>query len=80
METLIVGVVIAMILLIAAPYMLWSAILLIPRLFWACSKVMTCLILLGIFAYGANMLIEHNAAKMEKKIENAPRTIIIEEN
>jgi len=80
METIIVGFVIAMILLIAAPYMVWSAIILIPRLFWACSKVMTCLILLGIFGYGTSMLIEHNAAKMEKEIKNAPRAIIIEEN
>jgi hypothetical protein len=80
METLIVGVIIAIVLLIAAPYLVWSAIILIPRLFWACSKVMTCLILLGIFGYGVNMLIEHNAAKMEREIKNAPRAIIIEEN
>lgn len=80
METLIVGVVIAIVLLIAAPYVVWSAIILIPRLFWACSKAMTCLILLGIFGYGVNMLIEHNAAKLEEDIKNAPRATIIEEN
>tara|TARA_R110002096_G_scaffold138273_8_gene291866 strand:+ start:952 stop:1194 length:243 start_codon:yes stop_codon:yes gene_type:complete len=80
METLIVGVIIAIVLLIAAPYLVWSAIILIPRIFWACSKVMTCLILLGIFGYGVNMLIEHNAAKMGREIENAPRATIIEEN
>ena len=80
METLILGGVIAIVLLIAAPYVVWSAIILIPRLFWACSKVMTCLILLGIFGYGVNMLIEHNASKLEEDIKNAPRATIIEEN
>ncbi len=80
METIIVGVVIAIVLLIAAPYVIWSAIILIPRLFWACSKVMTCLILLGIFGYGVNMLVEHNDAKMDEEIKNAPRATIIKEN
>ncbi len=80
METIIVGVVIAIVLLIAAPYVIWSAIILIPRLFWACSKVMTCLILLGIFGYSVNMLIEHNDAKMDEEIKNAPRATIIKEN
>lgn len=80
METLIIGVVIAIILLIAAPYMIWSAIILIPRLLWACSKLVTILILFGIFLYGVSMIAEYKDTevdtKIEKETEKSPRAII----
>ena len=75
MESIIVGVAIAIVLMIAAPYMVWSAIIIIPRLLWVCSKVMTFLILLGIFGYLANMLIEHNASKLEEEPVKTSQTV-----
>ena len=74
MEALIIIFVIAIMLLIAAPYIVWSAITLIPRLFWACSKIMAVLILLIIFGYGVSMIIEFEDTELEVKenLENPP--------
>lgn len=80
METIIACIIITIILLIAAPYLIWSAIKIIPRLLWACSKVMSGLIMLIILIYVAGMIIEYNEASMEKKNENIPPAIINEEN
>jgi len=79
METLIIIFVIAIMLLIAAPYIVWSAITLIPRLLWACSKIMAVLILLIIFGYGVSMIIEYKGTevdtKIEKETEKSPQSI-----
>jgi hypothetical protein len=79
MEALIIGGIIAIVLLIAAPYMIWSAIILIPRLLWACSKAMTVLILLVVFGYGVSMIVEYKDTevdtKIEKETEKSPQSI-----
>ena len=78
MEMIIIAIVIAVLMLIAAPYVIWRVVTFLPRLLWACSKTAAALLICGVIGFGIYTIGKHNEEKLEEVEEVAPKVEEVE--
>lgn len=75
---IVIGIVIAVLMLIAAPFVIWRVITGLPRLLWFVSKSAAALLIFALIGAGVYFIGDHNEKKLEEEIENAPKAEIVE--